>query len=644
MSNFEIPPYVPFTIPADPAAYDTPEKKGTLATKYMDSAMGQLGQFGGVLAKFDAEIKATVKSFTFPDLAVHITKVTDALKAYTKAIEDEYDAIKVVTKLAKTTAPRKGIIDRIQEIASALNTLEQKNSAAQTAATVTAPSPAATVTTDTLALQAMRERMAQLEQSNMEAKKREELTEQRIQQRLDAYRASLDPATKYLAKRDDEQTAFRRQLAAQMETQQMAQVQMMQDAKPPLTLAQINKNKYSKVFQMPHFDTTKGQTYGNMSSGLTYSVDYEAKRPKVKKIPTTLEELMAMNDDIQGSLWLLRFTRRAVQGTDGRFDMEKGYFMNMTYFPVVSRGQDENFYGYFIPVLYTNFPLLLEHLQHTPTYTKYQLSPVSYVNIDGTMLGDENARMSVIAAMVQTCPVDGSYISFLTSVPIVGASLGLATALAIMGAPPVAATGFIHNVNPKGEDDIVEHIDHMDIKAILACRDQYPMICPSKDVLGNGNHVLYQRFGENAFSSSMFNTASSQFKYDKYKHFLLLATTLTEAILLACHVWTNGYEQRPDIAVLRTNMLTIAADWQDSRKNLVDSNGNLNKTNALEALTRTGPFHNVREDATVDGKYHAGGRFLDPYPPSQPITSTRPSEPLIPFARKMNNAKKKRYR
>jgi hypothetical protein len=396
------------------------------------------------------------------------------------------------------------------------------------------------------------------------------------------------------------------------------------------------------VFEMPRFNVAAGQKYDTMSSGLDYALSYETRRTKVTDIPKDLTDLMSMNNDISGSMWLLRFTRRAVQGTDGRFDEGKGFFMNMTYFPVVAQGNDENYYGYFIPVLYTNFPLLHVQLQHTPTYTTYQLSPVCFINIDGSMLGDENARLSVIAAIVNTCPVNGSFISFLTSVPINGASLGLATALAIMGAPPIAATGFIQNTNPKGEDDLVEHIDHMDIKAILACRDQYPMICPSKDVLGNGNQVLYQRFGENAFSSSMFNSASPQYKYDKFKHFLLLATTLTEAILLACHVWTNGYEQRPDVALLRNKMLTVAADWQDSRKNVVDSNGNINKTNALEALTRTAPFQDVREDSTVDGKFHAAGRFLDPYPPGKPITSTRPSEPLIPFARR--GAKKKRYR
>ena len=430
----------------------------------------------------------------------------------------------------------------------------------------------------------------------------------------------------------------------------------------PKSLNDENQILYGNTYPSTMLTDVEGQRYvkrpplyGNFETGLTQALanmntTMHAKKP----VPLTVQELYTFNEDIEGSAWLLRVTRRTVQANPGdKYDtppptsgaagsQDFRHWCNMTYFPVVAKAEKGNMYGYFVTVVYSSFMLNAQQLQHQPNYSMFPVVPGVSVYLDATYLANDDARNAVISAMLMTRPANGSVISFCIAVPFEGASCGLATALAIMGAPPLAATGFVRSTDPKKEDDLVEHIDHIDVKAILAIRDQYPLICPSKDVLGNTNQIL-KNYEHNVYSSSMYNTGTTEFKYDPIRHYLILATTLTESALLACHVWACGYESRPDVAVLRNKMLVTAVNWEAQRNQLVDSTGGINKMNVLKVLNR--PFLAAPAASACYGhKLRSNGRFPDP-PKLFVDEDDQPSRPLTASgAYKKPPPKKKRGR
>ena len=414
------------------------------------------------------------------------------------------------------------------------------------------------------------------------------------------------------------------------------------------SVGDINKEKFGAVFDPNTHSYSNSYDLSNIGLGALAIQEGLVSQWPAGDPPTTYTDLVHMNDKVEGSAWLFRVTRRMMQTSGGaRWDVtppslashEYVYFqhwMNLSQFPVVALGTDQNYYGYFVPVVYSSFKLTLDQLSHEPNYSQIQLSPLIYVWLDATYLGDENARKSVMAAMLNTWPANGSYISFLISVPFQGASCGLATSLAIMGAPPIAATGFIHSTNPKAQDDLVEHIDHMDIKSVMAIRDMTPMICPSKDVLGNGNQV-FAKYWNNVYTSGMYNSGRKEWQYETQRHYLILATTLTESAVLACHIWMSGYENRPDVSLLRNKIAVDAANWQMQRRQIVDSNGGINTKNMMQAIGK--PFIGA-PTVDVDTSFHAGGRFLEPFP-GEPLTEDQPTEPLKKGGRKPPPKKKR---
>lgn len=401
---------------------------------------------------------------------------------------------------------------------------------------------------------------------------------------------------------------------------------MEQYHRPP-SIAELNKHKYGNVFK-----TTNIPVYTTFSLGMQEAIYKMSKASPQKKTPQTYEELLNFNNDIIGCDWILRGVRRPNADDGERYDAGIGTttssnpWMNMCYYPVVASGVDQNFYGYFVPVVYSSFPLTPSQLRHQPNYRQMPLSPTSTINVDSTMLADTNAIQAVMAAMLNTYPTNGSYISFCIAVPFSGASCGLATALAIMGAPPVAATGFIHSTHPNKEDDIVEQIDNMDIKAVLAIREQYPLLCPSKDVLGNKNRV-YDKYAQNVYTSGMYNSARQEWTYLPTNHFLILVTSLTEALTMATHVWTRKFESRPDIAIIRNKMATEAANWEDQRRQLMNTGGGVNTQNLMAVLGK--PFLNA-PNVKTDTKFKASGKFaLDPTPNTfQDEEENVPSNPI----------------
>ena len=430
----------------------------------------------------------------------------------------------------------------------------------------------------------------------------------------------------------------------------------------PKSLNDENQILYGNTYPSEMLTDGQGQRYvkrpplyGNFEAGLTQALKNMNSTMHAKKpVPLTVQELYTFNEDIEGSAWLLRVTRRTVQANPGdKYDtppptsgaagsQDFRHWCNMTYFPVVAKAEKGNMYGYFVTVVYSSFMLNAQQLQHQPNYSMFPVVPGVSVYLDATYLANDDARNAVISAMLMTRPANGSVISFCIAVPFEGASCGLATALAIMGAPPLAATGFVRSTDPKKEDDLVEHIDHIDVKAILAIRDQYPLICPSKDVLGNTNQIL-KNYEHNVYSSSMYNTGTTEFKYDPIRHYLILATTLTESALLACHVWACGYESRPDVAVLRNKMLVTAVNWEAQRNQLVDSTGGINKMNVLKVLNR--PFLAApAASASYGHKLRSNGRFPDP-PKLFVDEDDQPSRPLTASgAYKKPPPKKKRGR
>lgn len=412
------------------------------------------------------------------------------------------------------------------------------------------------------------------------------------------------------------------------------------------SIAVQNDEKYDSMMKPQNFI----QPYNTFAAGLAGALAGDEGLSHKLTPPDTLDDLLNWNIDIQGSMWSNRVQRRTMNNDKkDRFDTAvdtantDGHWSSIVHFPVVAIGGDSNWYGYFVPVCYSSFKLNAQQLMHEPNYVLYQVTPTLSINLDSTYLGDVNARQSVTAAILNTWPVQGSYISFLISLPFNGASCGLAVCLAIMGSPPVAATGFIHSTNALKEDDMVEHIDHMSVKAALAIRNMFPLICPSKDVLGNSNPI-FKQYSQNLFTSGMWNSSKLEWKFDPMRHYLVLATTLTEAAMLACHVWQHNYETRPDVAVLRNKMLKDAANWQAQRRQLVDTNGGINVRNMMSALGK--PFIGtpyVDEDTKFTGRAQAAGRFLDP-DPGEIMTDEMPSAPLGPARGRKPPPKKKRGR
>lgn len=165
-------------------------------------------------------------------------------------------------------------------------------------------------------------------------------------------------------------------------------------------------------------------------------------------------------------------------GATVRWENDANYFFNYGMFPVtiktVVNKQVYHRMGTFV-VVYSSFPPLHSKqanaglLVDAPNWTKVYLdanekgvSEQPFVHVDKNIVGDVSFAASLTAALENTNPVNGSYISFFPYAPdsefsngiyatpsnkqIRGASCGLAVCLAILGCAPFYSTGYIKHI------------------------------------------------------------------------------------------------------------------------------------------------------------------------------------------------------
>lgn len=255
-----------------------------------------------------------------------------------------------------------------------------------------------------------------------------------------------------------------------------------------------------------------------------------------KSTPQTAVELFNFNEHLSTAEdWQLRVLRRRyrnyntprVQGFD---DLPS--FCNHTYFPIVI-DNNGTIFAAFVAVVYSSFPVPEQILRHGANYRALQIPGTSTsVMVDFGVIneGDTNAIKALTAAFIHANPKSLSYISFCTSISITGASMGLATAMAICGCPYVAATGYISSMDITIKDDLIGHIDLLDVKAKLAAREKWGIICSHTDivkVLKGRNDALSMSM---LYTSAMMNASSIRMKMVPKNHVFLGCTSLTEAI------------------------------------------------------------------------------------------------------------------
>lgn len=228
------------------------------------------------------------------------------------------------------------------------------------------------------------------------------------------------------------------------------------------------------------------------------------------------------------------------QKLNTRWEAQPGYhtsdgsWFSVAYFPAVRQNADKSLTTALYGVLYSSFQPSSRGgngtanavTRGTVSYRPMQLAdnPASTVRVDFGMIHDENAALSVKAALESCWPVDGSFITFFACVDdqqwdsvindrnnrnphvwsLSGPSMGVAIMAAVTGAPPVAYTGYIKNLFPnvntrydgarvlssKGNpadnfltpilksDNVVENVAQIAAKVALCLKIQMPIVIP----------------------------------------------------------------------------------------------------------------------------------------------------------------------
>lgn len=259
-----------------------------------------------------------------------------------------------------------------------------------------------------------------------------------------------------------------------------------------------------------------------------------------KGFPSTLPDIINFNTFISPAGWWMRTIARVASAgtTNPRYD-DSNTFVNHCYFPVIIKSEDGNFYGMSIPVVYSSHPLYSTVLRHQTGYTALQVDATTAVNIDMPALsnGNPDAMKAIAAALLHTKPRNMSYISFLTSIPLAGPSMGLAVALAVAGCPPVMATGFIYGSDLITVDDTVRDVQLIEAKFKLARREGYPIITSHSSISKTLNENKGTGFESSVYTSAMMMASSFDYRFVPGKHMFIAATSLPEAVMLACTAW-----------------------------------------------------------------------------------------------------------
>lgn len=229
---------------------------------------------------------------------------------------------------------------------------------------------------------------------------------------------------------------------------------------------------------------------------------------------------------------------------------------------------------------YTSFRPSDQLIGHRAEFVDVALDndKADFVLVDTALLRGVDAVRSLISALRTTHPTTGAYIWFrnmsawtlgpggavnLQPEPLQGVSFGLALAACIMRGPPVAYTGFLRSMGteytsnsapmPDGRlpnvwsaDDVVEEVRGLPYKVVCSVVNQFPLVIPHKSTfnystmsavtqkLRESNSAFLYQYVQRAYSTVDSCVGRA---YHLKNSPILLATTLPEALQLACYAY-----------------------------------------------------------------------------------------------------------
>ena len=309
----------------------------------------------------------------------------------------------------------------------------------------------------------------------------------------------------------------------------------------------------------------------------------------------------------------MNVTASSLMRGQGGSRWDSGTFLNYTFFPVIRSSWARDRTPIFVPSIfmccYSSSKPSNSAVGHIPNFVPYNVN-LKEIHIDVSLLSDASANLSIMAALETTRPAPGSYIWFthMTSeqeyksdgyreLLLSGASMGLSVAACVMGAPSVMYTGYIRRepadnisklltqsqyergrangnqwdptyvrdvdiegIKYKGiealrTDDIVEEVQMVGMKAILALMSGFPLVMPHKTAYNGPLENIVKHYkslsGLTGYRDALVSTVQFDqgIDYLAGKSPLLLATTLIEAVYLGGLAYL-AYVVHPMIQVL----------------------------------------------------------------------------------------------
>jgi hypothetical protein len=102
-------------------------------------------------------------------------------------------------------------------------------------------------------------------------------------------------------------------------------------------------------------------------------------------------------------------------------------------------------------------------------------------------------------------------------------------------------------------------------------------------------------------------SASTRREYDPNRHYVILATTLMEAVLLAGHAFDSAYRRRPDVEDVRNNMRARMEVEEMQRQGYIDKDGDGRiRTNAEMLANPNYDTEGMRKKVKVDTGFSGG--------------------------------------